>query len=511
LNDPSNETEEEMDKMTHVNTKNRFLAAVKDFLARAETLAAELDPKIMDTVDEVARMSLPADEAQAMYERVLAILQEAKEASAVDAVAADNVCEAIRSAAGLTEHPETEEGTPITLVPRNGLSPRDVLPVQEFLGKTVKLVEGHVDVLKLPLWIGNDRVRLSVQEFRQRNGREPGWKELLDLMVGNNEDDPFKVQKLAESIKRRGVVRPPIITADGLPKDGNRRIAACKYIHDHPNLFKPEERERARWVRVWQADKETTDDQFEAIVVALNFEDEEKEKWAEYIKARRVSEEYERRELAERTLTTKRIGDIKKEVAEHFSIKTSDVTRYLKMVQWANDFERFHIEERQRDENETRHTANEIFQYFYELDAGRSGASLTDQIQKGDEELRTIVYDLMWNVLDSGALLRGLHKVIAEDGGIDTLKEAHELSKADPKEALDAVRTAVANAEMTRKNRLGLDTHLRVLRIAIDKLGDTPPDRWRDFETSFLKDLRHAFVTATGVIDAELERRTAAS
>lgn len=501
--------------MTHVNTKNRFLAAAKDFLARAETLAAELDPKVMDTVDEVARVHLSAEEARAMYKRVLEILQEAKEASAVDGVVADDVCKAIRSAAGLADRPEPEEGKRISLIALNGLSPRDVLPVQQFLGKTVKLVEGYVDVLKIPLWIGNDRVRLSVQEFRQRHGREPGWKELLDLMVGaslgSSNDDPFKVKKLAESIKRRGVVRPPIITADGVPKDGNRRIAACKYILDHSDQFTPEERERARWIRVWQADKDTTDDLFDAIIVALNFEDEEKVPWAEYIKARRVSEEYERRELAERTLTNKRIGEIKKEVAEHFSIKTSKVTRYLKMVQWANDFEKFHIEERGRDDNETRHKANDIFEYFYELDAGKSGESLTDQIQKGDEELREIVYDLMWDVLMSGALLRGLHKVVAQEGGIDALKEARDLGKADVDEAVDAIRTAVNNAEMVRKNRVGLDTHLRVLRTAIDKLGATPPDRWRDFETLFLQDLRHAFATATGVIDAELERRAAAS
>ena len=62
---------------------------------------------------------------------------------------------------------------------------------------------------------------------------------------------------------------------------------------------------------------------------------------------------------------------------------------------------------------------------------------------------------------------------------------------------------------MTRKKRIGLDTHLRVLRTAIDKLGSTPPDRWRDFETPFLKDLHHTFSTAVKVIDGELDRRAA--
>lgn len=501
--------------MSRANTKVGLLAAAKEFLARAEALSADLDPKVMDTVDEVARVSRPGDEAQALYNRVLRILRKAKDGGEVDSVAANKVCEAIRSAAGLADGPEEIERRQIDLVPRNGLEPRFVKPVPEFLGKRVQLTEGYVNVSDLPLWVGNDRVRLAVDEFRQRNRREPGWKELLTLMVGDtslvsDKDDPFKVKKLAESIKRRGVERPPIITAWGEPKDGNRRIAACKYILDHPEKFNTEERERARWVRVWKAEAGTTDDLFDAMVVALNFEDDEKEPWAEYIKARRVSEEYEDRCRRESTLNSRRTGEIRKEVADHFSIKPGEVSRYLKMVQWANDFEKFHIEERGRDDNKTRYKANDLFQYFYELDAGRAGEKLTEQIQNGDDELREIIYDLIWDVLDSGALLRGLHKVVAEEGGIDALKEAHKISKSDPKEALDEIRAAVANAEMVRKKRVGLDMHLRVLRTAIDKLGSTPPDRWRDFETPFLQDLHHAFSTATAVVGAELQRRKAA-
>ena len=39
---------------------------------------------------------------------------------------------------------------------------------------------------------------------------------------------------------------------------------------------------------MWRAPKGTTEDQFEAIVVALNFEEDHKEEWPEYVKARLV-------------------------------------------------------------------------------------------------------------------------------------------------------------------------------------------------------------------------------
>lgn len=47
--------------------------------------------------------------------------------------------------------------------------------------------------------------------------------------------------------------RPPILTAEGQPKDGNRRIAAAKYVLNHPETFTSEQIEKAQWIRVWQA------------------------------------------------------------------------------------------------------------------------------------------------------------------------------------------------------------------------------------------------------------------
>ena len=68
---------------------------------------------------------------------------------------------------------------------------------------------------------------------------------------------------------------PPIVTYEGLPKDGNRRIAASLLVLDR-NEYTRRKRSVARWIRVWRAPEGTTEDQFDAIVVALNFEDDHK-------------------------------------------------------------------------------------------------------------------------------------------------------------------------------------------------------------------------------------------
>src|SRR5439155_1311260 len=139
-NNPLENTKKDPEMSTTKN-KSRFLAAAKDFLARAEALTADLGLDVMDTVDEVVRLNLAESEARAMYKRVLQILEKAKKAGAVDAVAADSVRAAVRSAAGLNDRSSTEEPKRITLVERTGLKPRLVRPIPEFMGKQIVVTE----------------------------------------------------------------------------------------------------------------------------------------------------------------------------------------------------------------------------------------------------------------------------------------------------------------------------------------------------------------------------------
>lgn len=494
----------------------QLAAAAREFLSEAMALTADFGEPVRSAVRAAAHAPLPDDAARELYTSVLTMLAEAKgetDDGDLGVRIADEV-DAIMSRSPREVDEEDDSSDEIELIAMHGLEPREVMPVPRFLDQPIALQEGYVDVLDLPLWVKNDRVQLEVAEFEQRNGRLPNQEELLLIMTGNSllpsmaKADPFTIRPLANSIARRGVERAPIITAEGEPKDGNRRIAACKYILENPDKFDEHARQRARYIRVWKAPRNTTEDQFEAIVVALNFEDDYKESWAEFIKARKVFTEYERRvETIKGSLSDYRQRKIKQEIAERFSIKTSEVTRYIKMVTWANDFESYHVDELARDEHQARYRTNDIFQWFYEIDAGKGGEKLTQQIEGGDDELRSVVYDLMWDTIDSGRLVRGLHKVIAEDEGFDVLKEARDLIDEDQEQALQRIREVVTEAELQRKKRLGLQAHVRAVRAAIDKLGSTAPDKWREFEVSELHDLEFAFESALGAIRAELKRR----
>lgn len=383
---------------------------------------------------------------------------------------------------------------------KHGLRPRPVVPMQMFNGRAINLIEGYVDVSTIPLWTENHRVQLYVQEFRETEHRDPDNEELLDLMYGV---EKFGLQALAQSVARKGVERPPIVTWEGEPKDGNRRIAASRLVLDNDN-FSVEEKERARWIRVWQAPEGTTDDQFEAIVVALNFEPDHKLDWPEYVKARLVVERFRTLKEAQKgPWNATRALELRKKVAEQFAIKHSEVKRYLAMVQWADDFEEYHVEERGLDGAAVRYKANDVFQWFYEIQAGRDKDKVIEKITQ-DEHLRAIVYDLMYDVFDSGVQVRSLHKVIADEQAFALLRQAHD--EPNPEEANKIVEAAIAEAmKNSPTKKLGFD---QFLRGAVDRLGSTPPDQWRQVDEDLLQDLHRVFSSALGSIDGVLGLKT---
>jgi hypothetical protein len=372
--------------------------------------------------------------------------------------------------------------------------------------------EGYVDVMTLDLWKDNHRIELEVAEFCDRHHREPNHDELLQLMQGLlslpslKKKDPFNIEILAKSIARKGVERPPIVTSEREPKDGNRRIAASKYVVNG-KTFTAEEKERARWIRAWVAPPDTTEDQFDSIIVALNFEDDLKEKWPEFVKARLVVGEYRKaRNDVRGNFTAANERDLRRRIAEQFAITTSAVTRYLRMVQWAEDFESYHVEERGREASAVRYRADDIFQWFYEIQAGKSADKITTQLDE-DEELRRIVYDLMFEVMDAGTQVRSLWKIVADPQAMKQLELAHDqLEQQDKDGALALVKEAVTTADRntaTRK-KIGFESFLR---NCVERLGAAPPDNWRTLDSKLLKDLERVFVASNGVIEAELVAR----
>jgi len=495
-------------------------------------IADTLGDDVAAAVRIASEKPLPESRARALYTRVLTMLRSPRLPLDDEArhALAQRVSEEVEGFIGSESRPLPDEATqdvdgdgheetPIALRKYNGLSPHSVVPVPEFNGKRIAVEEGYVDVTDLDLWKGNHRVELAVREFTERNGRDPDHGELLGIIQGEvvlpslTKKDPFQVLPLARSIARKGVERPPILTWSGEPKDGNRRIAAAKFVVEHPEDFSSEQRERARWIRVWRCPQGTTEDQVEAIVVALNFEPELKVPWEEYIKARLVAERYDDEKSKLSRVTQSATKLLRESVAAHFAIKPAEVTRYLKMVDWATDFEQYHVEEKGRDEADVRYKANDIFQWFYEIDAGRGNEKLTRRLDS-DDALKEVVYDLMFDVLDSGAQVRALHKVVADDDAVSFLTKAHDTWSHDPEsdeargKALELVKDAIeeANRKSTqlRKTRLSLDSWLRG---AVDKLGGTPPDYWRNLDTELLTDLQRVMTSALGTIDGELKAR----
>ena len=482
-----------------------IMATLRELLAEMETLSADFSPVVQEAVRDAKNHELDPVSAERIYSKILTVLRS----STGHLDERDIADEVRRLLAGPTE------GKPwgsVPLVARNGLEPHLVQPVPTFNNLAVPMWEGYVDVMTLDLWKGNHRVELQLAEFREVHHREPDDDELLDLMQGGlhlpslSKKDPFKIEILAKSIARKGVERPPIVTSEREPKDGNRRIAASKSVVNSRN-FTAEEKERARWIKVWVAPPGTTDDQFEAIVVALNFEDDLKEKWPEFVKGRLVVDEYRKaRNDVRGSFTPTHERALRKRIAEHFAITTNEVTRYLRMVQWSEDFESYHVDDHGRDAAAVRYRADDIFQWFYEIQAGKSADKITNQMDE-DEDLRRIVYDLMFEVMDAGTQVRSLWKIVADPEARKQLETAHDqLERKDKIGALGLVKEAVTTADRntaTRK-KIGFESFLR---NCTERLGAAPPDNWRTLDSELLKDLERVFVASNGVIEAELVAR----
>lgn len=506
--------------MTDQLTPSRLSAELSALIEEAETLSSDYDAVVGDAVRSAQAERLDDGEAQRLFERILTILRTGHRQTAGTAVAEDIRAEAASfvaarrtrgSSASAAKSSTTTSSGGLVFHDRNALSPRPVVPVPTFNGQPIPLIEGYVDVTALPLWIDNHRVQLHVAEFREINHRDPDPDEMLDLMHGAlslpslDNSDPFNLKALASSIARKGVERPPIVTWEGEPKDGNRRIAASRLVLADPNASL-DAKEKARWIRVWQAPSGTTQDQFEAIVVALNFEPDHKEDWPEYVKARLVVDRYRAlRDDIPGTPSSARQLDLRKKVAEQFAIDHSKVKRYLDMVHWAEDFEEYHTTDRGLDAAAVRYKSNDIFQWFVEIQAGRGPDKLIKKLE-GDDTLREVVYDLMYDVLDSGLQVRNLHKVVADEEALNLLRQAH--AETDAVEALKYVDAAIAEAaKNSPTKKLGF---VQFLRTTVDRLGSAPPDQWKDVDTQMLTDLRRVFHAALGAIDGELSSRASA-
>lgn len=487
-------------------------ATLTELIDIATVLSEDHGKEVAVAVREARERPLDEARARRLYTRILAILR-GHNAAGLSEEDREQIAEDVRAEVekivSSVDRPATATGVPF--VTHNGLKPRDVLPVPTFNNKPIPMVEGYVDVEKLQLWRGNHRLALLVAEFEERNGRALEAEELVKLMqgaillTGAKSADPFKLKPLADSIARKGVEIPPIVTVDGEPKDGNRRIAASLLVL-HGKDYTAAEKDRARYIRVWRAPEATSEDQFEAIVVSRNFETDHKEPWPEFIKGRLVVQEYDlRKGQVKGRITRAELKRIREGLAKDFAIKAAEVDRYEKMIYWADDFGAYHLEQG-RDPATVHHMAEKNFQWFYELDAGKGNEKLTRKLDT-DDELKAVVYDLMFELLDSGLQVRNLYRVVNDSETAQMLLKAHETMDHDPVRALDLVDDAITEAKRrnVKRRSIGFEDYLKTM---VDRFGSTPPDQW-DVDTELLLEVRRIMESSLGAIDAQLSSRRA--
>ena len=312
------------------------------------------------------------------------------------------------------------------------------------------MIQGFVRVLDVAPWPKNVRLEIHLGHFQEHYGRNPSKDELLAIIQGKlvmpglvkAHEDEFEVADLARSIAANGVQRPPIFDVDGTLLEGNRRIAACYQILESSD-FSSEEKARADYIFVWRLTEHATDEDREAVIVASNFEPDYKKEWADYIKAKKIYADWEAMLGLEPNANGRRQSEMKRELAHRFGMgpDTAPINRYIKMMEWANDFEMFEAVVRERDVHAVRHQANRYFQYFDELSKGAKPGGVAYALGQ-DEALKHIAFDLLYDgKLASWMPIRGL-KYVSESAEARSLLE-DALAESDLETAHDLVDAAI--------------------------------------------------------------------
>lgn len=434
-----------------------------------QVLCGGLDDSLVDELDEIEDRCTD-DELRELLTSVIVLIRSNGEPTDADrartaAEVRTKIDAVIKKRNQIEAHwegypavPEEEAGPAISGDERTHLALFDwdnfqvrPAPTSTFLGRTIALQEGYARTRDIDFWPENKRLAIHLRNFRRKEGRNPDPEELKGMLWpkgSTSKGDPYEIGELADDIAARGVVTPPVIDYWGTAWDGNRRLAACLYILASDE-YSDEQKERASRVRVWQTNEHATKDQIDAIVTSLNFGKDLKKPWPEYVRARDVYESFIGLydiEASRRTLNEKDETKIRRRVAQRDGIKTAEVTRYCKMVTWALEFENFYREQG-RDESEIETRTAELFQYFYELDAGVGDDKLANRFA-GDEAFRAIVFDLLFDgKIKNFPQIRELRKVYDTPEALDQLKEAH----AQPNVAMG--RAGVADAIFTARKK----------------------------------------------------------
>ena len=382
----------------------------------------------------------------------------------------------------------------LQLISREGVNVGPVKPTPWFSGKPVTMYQGFLKTSEINLWKDNDRLLIHLEQFRQIYNRPPTPQELYEIMVGittlpgisnlpelseDRKMDQFAIRELAHSIAVNGVQRPPILDTHFNLLDGNRRVAACQYILNS-NEFNIEEKKRAEYIFVWQLSEHTDGDDRYNIIIALNFESDYKEKWPEYVKIRRVYEAWQEMLTLNPIAGEKEQLTLRKKIASKFAMDLVEVTRYIKMMTWVDEFEEFHINEKGKDKYQVKHRANRYVQYFDELSKGTTPGSVAFELRR-DDGLRKIVFDLLYDgKFKNYTQIRDLKYIYDDKGGRDALIQARDEPDIDVARGHLEDAWVIARSESAQKKELGANKRIEVF---VDWLEKLPPKSFRDVIT----------------------------
>jgi hypothetical protein len=276
-----------------------------------------------------------------------------------------------------------------------------------------------------------------------------------------------------------GVRKPPIIDSDGTLLDGNRRVAACYYILNSDE-FDSEQKQRVEYLYVWQLSEYATEDERNAVVVALNFEPDCKQDWPEYVKARKVYAEWQAMLAAEsRTPGPQRQAALKRELSVRFALgpDTAVVNRYLKMVDWATEFELYQINQNNKDIYEVKHRANRYFQYFDELAKGMRPGGVAYALEQ-DEAFKHVVFDLLFDgKFRNWRQIRELKFIYENEEAREALGRARKETDNDIAEEHLENAMALARSQRAEMREVGANTRIEAF---VRWLEDLPVKSFRD-------------------------------
>ncbi|HZU32259.1 MAG TPA: hypothetical protein VFB79_14170, partial [Candidatus Angelobacter sp.] len=235
----------------------------------------------------------------------------------------------------------------------------------------------------------------------------------------------------------------------------------------------------------WQLTEHATEDDRNRVVVSLNFESDCKQDWPQYVKARKVFEAWmDMLGSAYPAPNARRQAQMKRELSQRFALgpNTTEVNRFLRMVQWADEFEEYHIEKCNRDAYEVKHRANEKFQYFDELSKGATPGTVAYTLNE-DEALKHLAFDILYQrKFKNWSQIRDLRHVANNQEARDILRKARDFevrSEDDLEAAQDIVEEAIAivRAKRAEERSLGANTRIETFVKFLEEL---PVKAFRD-------------------------------